>query len=42
MATTRVNREGVSLWYRSTSTNPPTIATQISLTLQQMLCFHSW
>jgi len=27
---------------RSTSTKPPTIATQLSLALQQILCFHSW
>jgi len=25
---------------RSTSTKPPTIATQLSLALQQILCFH--
>ena len=26
---------------RSTLTNPPIIATQLSLALQQILCFHS-
>jgi len=31
----------IPLSARSTSTNPPTITTQLSLALQQILCFHS-
>ena len=30
----------IPLSAHSTSTNPPTIATQLSLALQQILCFH--